>query len=50
MKDGRGQQDLRAALHYALVSLDEVSTVIESRPAGMELVLTGRKIPPELFE
>jgi cob(I)alamin adenosyltransferase len=38
------------ALHYGLVSLEEVRTLIASRPKGTELVLTGRRIPAELFE
>ena len=42
--------EIGIAIHYALISLEEVRELIGQRPPGMELVLTGRKIPPELFE
>jgi cob(I)alamin adenosyltransferase len=38
------------ALHYGLVNLEEVRTLIGNRPPGVELVLTGRRIPGALFE
>jgi cob(I)alamin adenosyltransferase len=38
------------ALHYGLVSLPEVRRLIGERPPGVELVLTGRKIPRSLYE
>jgi len=52
----RGEYDLvildeiGIALHYRLVSLEEVSELVRGKPHGLELVLTGRKIPPELYE
>ena len=38
------------ALHYRLISLEEVRELIRGKPDSMELVLTGRKIPETLFE
>jgi cob(I)alamin adenosyltransferase len=51
-----GEQDLLVldeigiALYYGLVGLEELEELIRSRPAGLELVLTGRKIPEALYE
>ena len=42
--------EIGIALHYRLVSLEQVRELIRRRPEGMELVLTGRKVPPELFD
>jgi len=42
--------ELGIALYYGLITLDEVRELIRNRPGGVELVLTGRKIPEELFE
>jgi cob(I)alamin adenosyltransferase len=42
--------ELGIALHYGLISLDEVRELIRNKPGGVELVLTGRKIPAELFD
>jgi cob(I)alamin adenosyltransferase len=36
------------ALHYQLFSLDELVEVLNGRPPAIEIVLTGRKAPPEL--
>jgi cob(I)alamin adenosyltransferase len=41
--------EIGIALYYGLVALEEVRELIHGRPKGMELVLTGRKIPEELF-
>ena len=38
------------ALHRDLVSLEEVWACIASRPAHMEVVMTGRNAPEELLE
>jgi cob(I)alamin adenosyltransferase len=52
---GEGKHDLVVldeigiALHYRLVSLDEVEALLDRRPPATELVLTGRKIPESLF-
>ncbi len=37
------------ALHYRLVTLEEVRELIRRRPETVELVLTGRKIPKKLY-
>jgi cob(I)alamin adenosyltransferase len=42
--------EIGIALHYGLVSLEEARELVRDRPRSMELVLTGRKIPHELFE
>lgn len=42
--------ELGIALYYGLITLDEVRKLIRNKPGGVELVLTGRKIPEELFE
>jgi len=39
-----------AALRHGLVTLDQVLEVIRSRPAHVELVMTGRNVPPEIVE
>lgn len=41
--------ELGIALYYNLVSPEEVKEFIGQKPEGVELVLTGRKIPEELF-
>ncbi len=52
----RGKYDLLVldeigiALHYKLISLDEVAELVRSKPDSVELVLTGRKIPETLYE
>ncbi len=52
----RGDQDLLIldeigiALHYGLVSTAEVLELLAAKPATLELVLTGRKMPPEILE
>ncbi len=38
------------ALHFGLVSLEELLDFIDKRPAEKELVLTGRNAPPEIIE
>jgi len=42
--------EIGIALHYKLVSLEEVTELIRSKPDSVELVLTGRKIPQTLYE
>jgi cob(I)alamin adenosyltransferase len=41
--------EIGIALHYGLVSLEEVGELIRRKPESLELVLTGRKIPEELY-
>lgn len=38
------------ALHYKLFPLEETLTLLNNKPAAMEIVLTGRYAPPELLE
>jgi len=42
--------EIGIALHYRLISLEEVTELVRSKPDSMELVLTGRKIPETLYE
>jgi cob(I)alamin adenosyltransferase len=42
--------EIMAALHGSLVTVEEVCSLIDSRPPGMELILTGRRAPAEIIE
>ena len=42
--------EIGIALHYRLISLEEVRELIHRKPDNVELVLTGRKIPETLYE
>lgn len=42
--------EICTAHHFRLVSLDEVLGLVDARPQGVELVLTGRYAPPELLD
>lgn len=42
--------EIGIALHYHLVSLEELKELLRMKPDSVELVLTGRKIPEALFE
>lgn len=42
--------EVNVALHFRLLKLDDVLTLIEDKPDGVELVLTGRKAPEEIKE
>ena len=42
--------EIGIAIHYRLISLEEVEELLRTRPEGVELVLTGRKIPEALYE
>jgi len=42
--------EIGIVLHFRLLGLEEVRELIRRKPAQLELVLTGRKIPPELYE
>jgi len=37
------------AIHYGLISLDEVLALIDGKPERLHLVLTGRYAPPEII-
>jgi cob(I)alamin adenosyltransferase len=38
------------AVFYKLFSVEDLLAVIDSRPEGVEVVVTGRRAPPELLE
>ncbi len=38
------------ALYYHLFETEELLTVLKKKPEAMEIILTGRYAPPELFE
>jgi len=42
--------EINLALAYRLISLEEALQVLKTRPAHVEVVLTGRQAPPELLE
>jgi cob(I)alamin adenosyltransferase len=42
--------EILGALKAGLISLDDVSRIVRGRPARVELVLTGRAVPPEIIE
>jgi len=41
--------EIMAALHGGLLTIEEILSLIDQKPATMELVLTGRAAPPELI-
>jgi len=41
--------ELVTALFFGLVSLDSVLAIVASRPAAVELVMTGRHAPPQII-
>lgn len=42
--------EIGIAIHYKLISTQEVMDFIKRKPTEMELIMTGRYIPEELFE
>jgi cob(I)alamin adenosyltransferase len=40
--------EIMAAIHGGLVNVDEVCRFIDNKPRGMELILTGRNVPPQI--
>ena len=42
--------EIMAAIHAGLVSVEEVCKFIDEKPEGMELVLTGRAVPKEIAD
>ena len=42
--------EIGIAIHYKLISTQEVIDFIKRKPTEMELIMTGRYIPEELFE
>ncbi len=41
--------EIMAAVHAGLLTVEEVCSLIKARPGGMELVLTGRNAPEEIL-
>ncbi|MHC1566520.1 MAG: cob(I)yrinic acid a,c-diamide adenosyltransferase [Candidatus Syntropharchaeia archaeon] len=42
--------EINVAINYGLVPLEEVIELIEKKPNGVELILTGRNAPEEIIE
>jgi cob(I)alamin adenosyltransferase len=42
--------EINVALYFKLLSVEDVLQVIDARPPEVELVLTGRRVPPEILE
>lgn len=42
--------ELCIALHYHLFDINEVLALLRSKPEEMEIVMTGRYAPPELYD
>jgi cob(I)alamin adenosyltransferase len=42
--------ELGIAIYYGLITIEEVLELISKKPVEMEIVITGRKVPEELFE
>ncbi len=42
--------EIMAAFHGGLLSVEEVCLLVDARPPGMEMVLTGRSAPQELID
>jgi cob(I)alamin adenosyltransferase len=54
IQDGRHDiiilDEINVALELKLINLEDVLRLIESKPSGLELVLTGRNAPEEIVE
>jgi cob(I)alamin adenosyltransferase len=42
--------EINVALNFKLIDLPEVIGLIKNKPAGLDLILTGRYAPPEIIE
>ena len=42
--------EIMAAIHGKLLTVEEVCSLIDARPAGMEMVLTGRSAPQAIID
>jgi len=42
--------EIMAVIHGGLLTVEEVCALVDERPPGMEMVLTGRRAPQELIE
>ncbi|NLO83389.1 MAG: cob(I)yrinic acid a,c-diamide adenosyltransferase [Clostridiales bacterium] len=42
--------EIMAAIHGGLVSVEQVCRIIDRKPKGMELILTGRRVPDKIAD
>jgi len=42
--------EINVALFFELLTVEEVLQVMDAKPPHVELILTGRRVPPELIE
>ena len=42
--------EINVALDFKLLDLNEVVEVIKNKPAGLDLILTGRYAPPQIIQ
>lgn len=42
--------EIMAAIKYDIVSIDDVLSLLDARPQTIEVIMTGRDVPQELFE
>jgi cob(I)alamin adenosyltransferase len=42
--------EINVALHFRLLTLEEVLTLLDAKPVDVELVLTGRRVPSEIVD
>ncbi|UKL13519.1 cob(I)yrinic acid a,c-diamide adenosyltransferase [Dissulfurimicrobium hydrothermale] len=42
--------EINVAMHYGLIGFDEMKELLESRPSGVEIILTGRWADETLFK
>ena len=42
--------EVNVAIWFGLLDVEEVAAFLDQRPDGVEVILTGRNAPPELFE
>ena len=54
MEDGKYDlivlDEINVAVHFGLISLKSIKSLLEKRPQNLELVLTGRWAPKEIME
>ena len=54
IKSGKYQMvildEINVALDFKLIELKEVIELIKNRPAGLDLILTGRYAPPQIIK
>lgn len=41
--------EIMAAIKYEIVALDDVLSLLDARPQSIEVIMTGREVPKELF-